>query len=90
MHMSIKIVSDGTKQGTHVVDAQTGKPLENVSSFMVLMDSSGVSASVFFDAVPFEITAEEQDYEYAAEVSRQLLTLHAPPAKIEVQPTEAH
>jgi hypothetical protein len=75
--MSIKIVSNGTVQGTHVIDATTGRPLENVSSFMILMDAGGVSASIFFEHVPCEIVAEREDYEDAQARGKLLIpSLH--------------
>lgn len=42
----LKIVSDGTRQGTAVIDAATGEDIANVLSVTISMDSQGVKASI--------------------------------------------
>ena len=36
----IKIICDGTRQGTEVVDAETGEPIANVSHVSIELDSN--------------------------------------------------
>jgi len=58
--MKIKIISDGTANGTKVVNAETGELVHHVSSveWKVSVESSLAEAVVTFSNVAVEIEAE--------------------------------
>lgn len=61
--MRVKITSDGTAFGTRVVDAESGEPIERVTSvsWSVDMERMVASANVTFVGVPVEIKGELEE-----------------------------
>jgi len=56
--MKIKIVSDGTTWGTHVVNAETGEQIQNVTKIDISIDAKDATAKMTLVRVPLEITSE--------------------------------
>ena len=58
--MKIKIVSDGTTWGTHVVNAETGEQIQNVTKIDISIDAKDATAKTTLTLVrvPLEITSE--------------------------------
>ena len=58
--INIKIVSDGTSQGTTIVDAETGQNIGGVSKFRFYLDVKKATSvvEVLFKKVPIEFTGK--------------------------------
>lgn len=59
--MKLKIVSDGTSEGTYICNAETGEKVEWVKSLNWHIEASSLSkATVVLLNVPVEITTEAE------------------------------
>lgn len=58
---SIRIESDGTTEGTRVIDTYTGEEITNIISINVICDINGTCAEI--KLVPSEVEIEVQDEE---------------------------
>ena len=56
--MRLKIISDGTPQGTSVVDADNGRKLEGVDFISVNITPESLTACVAFIRAEFELVAK--------------------------------
>lgn len=59
--MKLKIVSDGTRAGTFVTDAETGEPVERVTRVEWTLDTNsrrGAIVTLTVRGVPVEIVGE--------------------------------
>lgn len=53
--MKLRIISDGTREGTHVIDAETGKEVEGVLKVRISIDRDGVEAEITVAGVDLDI-----------------------------------
>ena len=74
--MKIKVVSDGTINGTTVFDAATGEPVSGVKSVTWHLDVDSITADVVIEmvGVPINVvgTTKEDDKKRLDELSKNL------------------
>lgn len=56
--MRLKIISDGTQEGTKVIDSKTGEELEDVLEVHYEVTECGVEAVVILECVAAEIESD--------------------------------
>jgi len=57
--MNLKVVSDGTKKGTFVIDSETGDPLDNLEGLTFTLISNGTGVlELKVTNVPLEILVD--------------------------------
>lgn len=54
--MNLKIISDGTPQGSRLVSAETGEPVQNVTFAEITIDTKkGVAATLRFEFLQVDV-----------------------------------
>lgn len=59
--MKLKIISDGTSEGTKVINAATGEEIEGVERIQWTVTGAGVSVDLMMVGVPIEVTGEVKE-----------------------------
>lgn len=84
--MQLKIISNGTRAGTFLVDERTGEPVANVASMAWSVGDSGVEATVLLSGLPAEVVIDTADLEPPAPAPA---AEEAPQGAAEESPMEA-
>jgi hypothetical protein len=57
-NMNIKVISDGTPEGTHVIDTDTGKKIINCQEIVITINNKKSICNLLLSDIPFEYSGK--------------------------------